>query len=259
MPRRPPRAVRPHRVVEGSAEQVVAHVRSLIERKRLRPGDRLPAERDLATQIGVSRPTVRMGLHALAAMGCVHSRHGSGTYIPETPALGAEPLSLLAALHDFTDDQMYDARRILEVGAAGLAAENATPEHLVSLADAIAGLFAALDDPHRFLVHDIDFHRTVAAASGNPIIAAVIEMVSTLFYDQRRETAEHATGRALRDAAGLHREIFLAIRARDVEAARRAMNDHLLRARAHRAAERGQRTSRSSPTGPRARARRKAG
>ena len=57
------RAARPHRLVEGSAEQVVAHVRSLIERKRLRPGDRLPAERELAEQIGVSRPTVRMGLH----------------------------------------------------------------------------------------------------------------------------------------------------------------------------------------------------
>lgn len=259
MARRSAHSARVHRVVEGSAEQVVAHVRSLIERKRLRPGDRLPAERDLATQIGVSRPTVRMGLHALAAMGCVHSRHGSGTYIPETPALGAEPLSLLAALHDFTDDQMYDARRILEVGAAGLAAENATPEQLVSLADAVAGLFAALDDPHRFLVHDIEFHRTVAAASGNPIIAAVIEMVSTLFYDQRRETAEHATGRALRDAANLHRDIFLAIRGHNAEAARRAMNDHLLRARADRAAEREQRGSRSSSPAGRTRPRRKAG
>src|SRR5262249_35663779 len=162
------------------------------------------------------------------------------------------------ALHDFTDDQMYDARRILEVGAAGLAAEHSTPEHLVSLADAVAGLFAALDDPHRFLVHDIDFHRTVAAASGNPIIAAGIEMVSARFYDQRRETAEHATGRALRDAAGMHREIFVAIRARDAEAARRAMNDHLLRARAYRAAERDQPKSRSSAVNARARSRRKA-
>ena len=67
---------------EGSTEQVVSHVRDLIERGELRPGDRLPAERDLATQIGVSRPTVRAGLRALAAMGVVQSRHGSGTYIP---------------------------------------------------------------------------------------------------------------------------------------------------------------------------------
>jgi GntR family transcriptional repressor for pyruvate dehydrogenase complex len=250
------------RVVEGSAEQVVAYVRNLIERKRLRPGDRLPGERDLATQVGVSRPTVRMGLHALAAMGCVRSRHGSGTYIPDgPPALCAEPLSLLAALHDFTDDQMYDARRILEVGAAGLAAECATADQIASMAEAVAGLFGALDDPQRFLVHDITFHRTVAAASGNPIIAAVIEMVSALFYEQRRETAAHASDRALRDAAQLHQQIYQAIRTRQADVARRAMNDHLLRARAFQAQEReraqAERAGASSTRS--ARTRRKAG
>src|SRR5262245_21189971 len=227
------------RASEGSAEQVVAHVRDLIERKLLRPGDRLPAERDLAAQIGVSRPTLRMGLHALAAMGCVQSRHGSGTFIPEgPPSLGTEPLSQLAALHDSTHEQMYDARRILEVGAAGLAAECATPEQIASLAEEVAGLFASMDDPHRFLVHDIDFHRRVAAASGNPIIAAVVEMVSALYYDQRRVTAEQASDRDLRDAANMHREIYQAIRARDADAARKAMNDHLLRASAYQRQER---------------------
>src|SRR5580765_2324435 len=102
---------------DGSAEQVVAHVRTLIERGALRPGDRLPAERDLATQIGVSRPTVRAGLHALAAMGVVRSRHGSGTFIPTgPPSLVAEPLSFLAALPGFSREDMYEARRVLEVG-----------------------------------------------------------------------------------------------------------------------------------------------
>ena len=79
-------------VPEGSTEQVVSYVRGLIERGQLRRGDRLPAERDLATHIGVSRPTVRAGLRALAAMGVVQSRHGSGTYIPDgPPALVSEP------------------------------------------------------------------------------------------------------------------------------------------------------------------------
>lgn len=240
------------RSVEGGAEQVVAHVRGLIERKALRPGDRLPAERELATQIGVSRPTVRMGLHALAAMGCVQSRHGAGTFIPAGgPALDSGALSLQAALHDFTHAQMYDARRILEVGAAGLAAECATSEQIASLAEEVASLFASMDNPQRFLVHDIDFHRLVAAASGNPIIAAVVEMVSALYYQQRRETAEQAADRDLRDAARAHREIYQAIRARDGDAARRAMNAHLLRARAYQAQEPAK-----SPARLRARARR---
>src|SRR6187455_1628895 len=211
---------------EGSTEQVVAHVRGLIERGTLRPGDRLPAERDLAQQIGVSRPTVRAGLRALAAMGVVRARHGSGTYIPDgPPILGSEPLSLLAALHGFTREEMYEARRLLEVGAAGLAAERAAPDQLATLADEVAGLFASLQEPRVFLVHDINFHRAVAAASGNPIVASLVEMVSALYYERRRETAAGASERDLRDAAEMHRRIYQAIRARDADTARRTMHD----------------------------------
>src|SRR3954466_3750925 len=162
--------------IEGSTEQVVSFVRALIDRRELRRGDRLPAERDLATQIGVSRPTVRAGLRALQAMGVVISRHGSGTYIPDgPPALGSEPLSFQAALHGFTREEMYEARRILEVGAAGLAAERATAAQVEAIAVEVRKLFSAVSDPHRFLVHDINFHRAIAAASGNPIVASLVE------------------------------------------------------------------------------------
>jgi GntR family transcriptional repressor for pyruvate dehydrogenase complex len=225
-----------------SEQVVVAHIRDLIEKGLVRPGDKLPAERDLAIQIGVSRPTVRVGLRALAAMGIVESRHGSGTYIPEgPPALGSQSLSLLAALHGFTREEMYDARRVLEVGAAGMAAEHATSDQLATIADEVTNLFATLDDPLVFLVHDIRFHRAVADASGNPIIAALVEMVSALYYDRRRETAEQASDGDLREAAELHRRIYQAIRARNLEAARNAMNEHLTRASAHRALEPGNR------------------
>src|SRR6186713_1752487 len=146
------------RGIEGSTEQVVGFVRDLIDRGRLRPGDRLPAERDLAVRTGVSRPSVRAGLHALAAMGVVQSRHGSGTYIPDgPPSLGSEPLSFLAALHGFTRDEMYEARRALEVGVAGLAAERATDDQIATIAEEVTGMFASLDDAQAFLIHDIRF------------------------------------------------------------------------------------------------------
>lgn len=229
---------RPVRESEGSTEQVVSYVRNLIERGELRPGDRLPAERDLATHIGVSRPTVRAGLHALAAMGVVQSRHGSGTFIPSgPPSLGTEALSFLAALHGFTRDEMYEARRILEVGAAGLAAERATHEQIATLAEEVAGMFASMDDPRVFLVHDINFHRAVAAASGNPIVASIVEMVSALYYERRRDTAVRASERDLKDAADMHRRIYQAIRGRDADAARNAMHTHLVQASAHQAQE----------------------
>lgn len=225
-------------MTEGSTGQVVAHVRALIDRGALRPGDRLPAERELATQIGVSRPTVRAGLRALAAMGVVRSRHGSGTFIPAgPPMLASEPLSFLAALHGFTREDMYEARRILEVGAAGLAAERATPDQMAAMAEEIASLFASMHDPLRFLVHDINFHRTVAAASGNQIVASMVEMVSTLYYERRRQTAERASDRDLRDAAEMHRRIYQAIRSRQADAARLAMHEHLVQASGHQSRE----------------------
>ena len=245
---------------EGSTEQVVSHVRHLIERGALRPGDRLPAERDLATHIGVSRPTIRAGLRTLAAIGVVQSRHGSGTYIPDgPPAFNTDALSFLAALHGFTRDEMYEARRILEVGAAGLAAERATSDQIATLAEEVASLFASLDDPQVFLVHDINFHRGVAGASANPIVASLVEMVSALYYERRRETAIRASERDLRDAAEMHRRIYQAIRARDADTARRAMHDHLIQASQYQAqepaSENGARRSDTASPAPKRRAR----
>jgi GntR family transcriptional repressor for pyruvate dehydrogenase complex len=177
-------------------------------------------------------------LRALAAMGIVQSRHGSGTFIPAgPPILASEPLSFLAALHGFTREDMYEARRILEVGAAGLAAERATPDQMAALAEEVASLFASMHDPQRFLVHDIDFHRTVAAASGNQIVASMVEMVSTLYYERRRQTAARASDRDLRDAAEMHRRIYQAIRSREADAARLAMHEHLVQASGHQSQE----------------------
>ncbi len=87
-------------------------------------------------------------------------------------------------------------------------------------------MYASLDDTQAFLIHDIRFHRAVATASGNPILASLVEMVSALFYEHRRKTAQH--GRDLKDAAQMHRVIYHAIRARDAKRARSAMSDHLL-------------------------------
>lgn len=222
-----------------AAELVVRHVRELIERGDLGPGGRLPPERELAQQIGVSRPSVRAGLRALSAMGVVESRHGAGTFIRGgPPTLGSEPLSFLAALHGFSRDEMFEARRVLEVGVAGLAAERATGDQLASISEEITGMYASMDDPQAFLVHDIRFHRAVAAASGNPILASLVEMVSALFYEQRRKMALHS--RDLKEAADHHRSLYNALRQRDPERARQSMDEHLDLARRHQARESGE-------------------
>ena len=221
-----------------TAEIVVQHVRGLIERGELRPGDRLPPERELAVQLGVSRPSVRAGLRSLSAIGILQTRHGAGTFITDgPPTLGTEPLSFLAALHGFTQDEMYEARRALEVGVAGLAAERATDDQIATIAEEVTSLFASLDDVQGFLRHDIRFHRAVAAASGNPILASLVEMVSTIFYEHRRKKVEEAGD--LKESAQMHRAIYHAIRARDPKRARMAMNEHLLLAQEAESGEAG--------------------
>jgi GntR family transcriptional regulator, transcriptional repressor for pyruvate dehydrogenase complex len=222
MQSKPPRKV-------TAAELVVAKVRGLIERGEARSGDRLPPERDMAHQLGVSRPSVRSGLKSLAAMGVVQIRQGAGTFITGgPPVLASEPLRFLAALHGFTRTQMFEARLVLEVAVAGLAAERAAPDTLVVISDETTGMFASLDQPEEFLDHDIRFHEAVAAAAGNPILASVVEMVSKMFYELRHNRIRGA--RDLKVAAEEHRVIYQAIRAGDPERARTAMGDHLRRA-----------------------------
>jgi len=213
----------------AAAELVVNFVRGQIERGQLRPGDRLPAERQLAERVGVSRPSVRAGLRTLSAMAVVQTRHGSGTYITESASLDAKPLRLLAALHGFGPEQIFEARRVLELGVAGLAAERATSEQMARMAEEVTGMFAAVDDPATFMTHDLHFHRALAAASGNPILAALVEMVSTLHFEGRRRAIR--TRDQLRDVAITHRNIYHAVRARDPERARREMSQHLPRTR----------------------------
>ncbi len=210
----------------ATSELVVRHVRGLIEQGQLRPGDRLPPERELAVQLGVSRPSVRAGLRSLAAIGVLQTRHGAGTFITDgPPTLGSEPLSFLAALHGFTADELFEARRSLEVGVAAFAAERASDEQIATIAEEVTGMFASIDDPHAFLVHDIRFHRAIAAACGNPILASLVEMISALFYEQRRKTVHQ--GRDLKEAAQMHRTIYHAVRAHDPKRARAAMHEHL--------------------------------
>jgi GntR family transcriptional repressor for pyruvate dehydrogenase complex len=229
----------PERVPLPSArDRVVSHLRSLIASGGLRPGDRLPGERELARDMGVSRPSVRSGLRALAAMGVITSRRGAGTFVTAgPPVLGSEPLSLLAALHGFTPDEMFEARRILEVGVAGLAAEHATDEQLAVLADEVSEMFAALDDPLAFLIHDVRFHRSIAGGCGNRVLSAIVAMVAALVYEERQATAQRSPER--RESAEQHRRIYRAIKARNPAAAREAMADHLERAWRAQAAEAG--------------------
>src|SRR5207248_832916 len=217
---------------------VVMKLREMIHQGELRPGDRLPPERDLAKMFGVSRPTLRAAIRSLAAVGALQSRQGAGTFVVKaeaSPSLDSSSLRLMAALHGFTSAEMFEARQSLEMAIAGLAAERATSDQMATLSEEIAGMFASLDEPEQFLVHDMRFHQTVAAASGNRILTALMNMVAAILFDVRRKTVRRATD--LKESAEMHRQIYRAIRERNPEAARSAMHDHLVRAQRAQEAE----------------------
>ena len=216
--------------------QVVEHVRGLISSGQLRPGDRLPPERELARELKISRSSLRAGIGFLSAMGVLKSRHGAGTFVSTGPAaLDSSSLNILGTLHGFQPEQMFEARLVLEANVASLAAERATDEHVAELAEEVAEMYAALDDPQEYLVHDVRFHRAIARAAGNPILAALMETITANMYDSRQVTVHHSHD--LKESAEMHREIFRAIRSHNCVLARQTMEQHLKMARAAQAKE----------------------
>jgi GntR family transcriptional regulator, transcriptional repressor for pyruvate dehydrogenase complex len=226
---------------------VVNHIRSLIENGTLQPGDKIPPEREFARTLKISRASLRTGIGYLAAMGVMKIRHGVGTFVADgPPEFGKASLSLMGALHGFQSWQMFEARIILESHLAALAAERGKDEHHAALSEEVAEMFASLDDPANYLIHDLLFHRIISQASGNPILAALIETITSALYDKRRKTVERSTDR--RESAEMHREIYRAVRARKPMEARKLMDQHLRMAQAAQGMERP--TERRAPPAP---------
>lgn len=227
---------------------VVNHIRSLIENGTLQPGDKIPPEREFARTLKISRASLRTGIGYLAAMGVMKIRHGVGTFVADgPPEFGKASLSLMGALHGFQSWQMFEARIILESQLAALAAERGKEEHHAALAEEVAEMFASINSPTDYLIHDLLFHRIISQASGNPILAALIETITSALYDKRRKTVERSTD--LRESAEMHREIYRAIRTRKPMEARKLMEQHLRMAQAAQGMERPSAADRKAQSG----------
>ena len=207
-------------------EEVANRLLALIRDQRLLPGSKLPAERSLAAMMDVSRPVVREALRALSLMRVVDIRQGAGTYVTSL-----EPRQLVAHLDFvFAKDsvalvQLLEARRVVEAGNARLAASRITERDLSALDGLVDSLARSIDDPDRFSELDIALHEAVCVAAGNFLLSQFMTIVSTLGRVSRERTGGL---RAVREAALLdHRRIVDALRARDPDAAERAMQGHL--------------------------------
>ncbi|HET9520910.1 MAG TPA: FadR/GntR family transcriptional regulator [Candidatus Limnocylindrales bacterium] len=207
-------------------EEIANRLLQQIREQELRPGDKLPAERNLAEMMQVSRPVVREALRALALMRVVDIRQGDGTYITSL-----EPRQLIAHLDFvFSKDsvalvQLLEARRVIESGNVRLAALRVTASDLAELETLVATLEGAIDDPERFSELDIELHIAVCAAAGNFLLLQFMNIISTLGRVSRERTGGL---REVREAAMHdHRLLLEALRAHDPGAAERAMRTHL--------------------------------
>jgi GntR family transcriptional repressor for pyruvate dehydrogenase complex len=207
-------------------EEIANRLLTQIKEQELQAGDKLPAERNLARMMDVSRPVLREALRALALMRVVDIRQGDGTYITSL-----EPRQLIAHLDFvFSKDsvalvQLLEARRVVEAGNARLAAVRITDGEVAELEDLVLSLTNGIDDPDGFSELDIAFHNAVCAAANNFLLMQFMNIVSTLGRVSRERTGGL---RAVREAAlDDHRRLLEALRAHDPDAAERAMVDHL--------------------------------
>lgn len=207
-------------------EEIVRQVKAMIAEGRLKSGDQLPPERDLAAQFVVSRTSVREALRALESLGLIEIRPGEGTFVrgASVEALVA-PLALALAAQREGIGELFEARRLLEPAIAALAAERATPEEIDEMGRILDEQARAVAAGQTGLAQDAAFHAALGAAAHNRAISRVVHSLVDLLT-QSREESLNTRGRPQRSHQD-HRRILQAIVRRDPAGARRATLEHL--------------------------------
>ena len=216
----------------SQTDVVITGVKGMLSSGRLRPGDRLPVEQDLAAELKVSRGSLREGVRALSTMGILETRQGAGTFVTTL-----EPSALLSAMEFWVGlqdgeraGQVHQVRRALETEAAAAAAVSISEQQLEEAARildrASTAIHARPIDHEVAMQCDIAFHRLIAESSRNHVLSALIETVST-------KTIRGRMWRSIHDNAGLltthgeHMGLLEALKRHDADRARTRMANHL--------------------------------
>jgi GntR family transcriptional repressor for pyruvate dehydrogenase complex len=216
---------RPKRLTDEVAATIASRIRS----GTLHPGEQLPAERQLADSLGVSRPVVREALAQLKLDGFVESRQGVGVFVAPTP--GNASFRLERGNGTASDDlkQIFELRQIVEVAASELAATRRTERDLRAMQRAFSRMEHCVRDGTDGSQADDEFHCAIAAATGNPYVGRFVQFLGQAFASSRRPTwndAGHGAGKAAA-AQREHQRLLDAIAAGDPRAARAAALAHL--------------------------------
>ncbi len=208
-------------------EQIVRQIEESVLKGTLKPGDQLPAERELAQQLGVSRTAVREAVKALREKGLVEAYSGRGTFITDgTSHAARQSFDLMVKIgQQESSANLAELRLILEPGIAALAALRIEEEYLVAMRDAVAVMDRSLKDPAAYIEADLDFHLALAETVANPLILSLIDSIVGLLREQRIKIF-NVEGGPQRGQVH-HKRILEAMEQRNPEMARSAMSAHL--------------------------------
>jgi GntR family transcriptional repressor for pyruvate dehydrogenase complex len=207
--------------------EIVRQIRTLVAEGRLKSGDRLPPERELAERFNVSRASVREALRALESMRLIQIRVGEGTFVREIAVDSlVEPLALAILTRREATGELFEARRLLEPPIAALAAIRATAEERREMERIVAHQGSEVERGHTGLAEDAAFHAAIAASAHNHAITRIVHALVDLLK-KSREQSLRTPGRAQRSHED-HKAILAAIRERNPEAAREAMLAHVV-------------------------------
>jgi GntR family transcriptional repressor for pyruvate dehydrogenase complex len=206
--------------------RLIATFKQLISEGSLVPGCRLPAERELAENFGVSRSSLRQALKVLEIMGIISQRVGDGTYLnAAASSMLGEPLEFLILLNGISFQELIEARIIVEPELAARAAERATTEDLRILKESLEAMKESRPDRARLVEQDLLFHETIFRASGNRVCSLMFTLIHKSIHSMIELTSKLVD---LEHTLALHRAVYVAIQRRDSEEARRRMAEHLL-------------------------------
>ncbi len=206
-------------------DEVISRFKDLIARGVLTLGSKLPSERELAEVLGVSRPTLRQALKAMQVLGIIRSRQGDGSYMEATTGdILKTSLGFSIALKGAVLYDLFETRQTIEIKLAALAAGRRTEEDLDHLREALSGMKRSAGMQDEWCEHEFRFHAHIVEAAKNSVMASIIEMLSHLLVQSRKETV-----RLLTDYDGsyrTHERVFEEIVKADPIGAAEAMSDH---------------------------------
>jgi GntR family transcriptional repressor for pyruvate dehydrogenase complex len=189
-------------------------------------GEKIPAERDLCQQLGVGRASLREALKALEIMGMIETRLGDGTYVCKRSEFFSRPLLWAIASGSEADvRELVEARLLIEVELAGLAAERAKSSDIHRLEDLLVQMEESRSNPQGFVLADVNFHLAIARAASNGILMNALHLIRNLL--QQWILSAVAIKGVPEKACLRHKRLLLTIKNRDSAAARQEMRKHL--------------------------------